>query len=71
MNWSPTSTIAWNHGRKVLKFIDESNRCYVRDEDIIVQMKSRATQGYGLKVYYFWGLFQNLGLSELKIGGNF
>ncbi|XP_065574465.1 GATOR2 complex protein MIOS-like isoform X2 [Artemia franciscana] len=50
MNWSPTSTIAWNHGRKVLKFIDESNRCYVRDEDIIVQMKSRATQGYGLKV---------------------
>lgn len=49
LNWSPSSKVVWNHGKRILQFIDETDTVYDRLEDVSVTMRRRAVNGYGLE----------------------
>ena len=53
LNWSPTSHIAWTHGRRTLKLISDQDLIYNCWNDISVKMRRRALSDYGLKVSKF------------------
>ena len=49
-NWSPVSEIIWTHGKKILQCIDSRDSVYASIDDIAVQMRALALNGYGLSV---------------------
>jgi hypothetical protein len=50
LNWSSTSKLGWSDGKKIIKYIDNTDEIYASLDDISVKMKQRAMTGYGLKV---------------------
>ena len=48
LNWSPSSQMVWNFGKRILQYIDEKDSIYGHLEDISVTMRKRALGGYGL-----------------------
>lgn len=54
LNWLPTSRLIWNHGKKLLRYIDEDSDYYESLDDISVKIKQRALAGYGLKGPQLW-----------------
>ena len=49
LNWSPSSKLVWNCGKRILQYIDETDSVYDRLEDVSVTMRRRAVDGYGLE----------------------
>lgn len=49
LNWSPSSKLVWNCGKKILQYIDETDSVYGRFSDFSVIMRKRAVEGYGLE----------------------
>lgn len=49
LNWSPSSKLVWNCGKKILQYIDETDSVYGRFSDFSVIMRQRAVEGYGLE----------------------